>query len=196
MSTFVLVLWALGAFSGLALGCFSATAVLKPAIRRRYEKKYGAAKIEDRGKTAPKTPERRRYISAVRSVPNLIGLVIGGAHWSLVLAGYEGAEHFRLWPAGLMPLAEPVLGLGAGGLSLVIHASVAATIPAFTRAMGTAVATKVGGQRIDVEKDGEPFEMASTMEFDAIPGALDTMSPEDQTRTEPTGFQLDRQDER
>jgi len=169
VSAVILLGWAVGAFFGLGLGCYSLTALLKPWIRALYEDRHGDL-FDD-----PTSKPRRRYRGLVRSIPNLLGLVMGGARWALELAGYSGAEHFRLWPVGLMPLAGPVLGAGAGGLALIIHEAVASSMPAAVRALWSAVATRGAGQRIDLEATittGEPparSEMVSTMEFDPLP---------------------------
>lgn len=207
MSALVLVGWAIGAFFGLGLACYSATDFFKAFIRSYYEDKHQPAAgetvevlvavLDEAGaplmavdgsplltsKEVPKpnpmddkaSQEHRRYRTQIRVIPNAIGCIVGGARWALVLVGYEGAEHFRLWPTGLMPLAGPVLGLGAGGLAMVIHDAIASSLPAAVRAGWSAVFTRGAGQRINLEATtaidtaSDSAEMVTTLEFDALP---------------------------
>lgn len=169
MSALLLVSWTAAAFLVLGLAGYAIANVLKQAIRPAWTRVFGMAD----GSTS-----RSMYRGAIRSIPTFVCGIVGGAHWALVLLQSPAADHFAMWPEGLAPLAEPVLAVAAGGMSMVIHESVTSLLPRFLAAMGTAAATRAGGERIEVESADASDESTDTLEFAPEPApAPRTLEP-------------------
>ena len=143
-----LLLFTFLAFGVLCLACYSLTEVWKVVyLKPRYEDRYGVDEVNDK-ESRPVPVGRRRYVTAVRTMPNVIGLVAGGMHWLVHLLALavapllpEGAvaieavaDHLNPWPVGLQPFAEPLLGLAAGGLAIAVHNAVGESLNEATRA--------------------------------------------------------------